>query len=394
VSRVCRAPFVFVRLEETELLEVGALLRGGTKLSPASRLVALSVLTGDESPLTPEELERLLAFPESEWADRPADDPVVDSLLERGLLLTDEDDPQLERLRRLGEQLESTQWHRHATLFHAMTRWRGVEVPELPERAELLPAPPEEYAAQFVAEFGPPPPHFYELEEPALVIDLPFDRHDTGLYATLRRRRTTRAFDPEAQLPSEQLATILDTVFGCYGTTELQGDSLALKKTSPSAGSLHPIEVYPLLLRIAGIEPGLYHYRTRDHALERVEALDDEEASSLATRFVAGQTYFAGAQALFLLTARFYRSFWKYRRHERAYSTLLLDAGHLSQTLYLVAAELGLGAFVTAAINGADIEERLGLDPVVEGAIAVCGAGVRAAGRSELEPEYEPYEPR
>jgi nitroreductase len=78
-----------------------------------------------------------------------------------------------------------------------------------------------------------------------------------------------------------------------------------------------------------------------------------------------------------------------------------MDAAHLSQTFYLVATELGLGPFVTAAINGSDIEEDLGLDGVSEGAIAICGCGVPARGTRSLEaevldlsPEYLPYTPR
>jgi nitroreductase len=70
-----------------------------------------------------------------------------------------------------------------------------------------------------------------------------------------------------------------------------------------------------------------------------------------------------------------------------------MDAAHLSQTFYLVCADLGLGAFVTAAINGANIEERLGLDGFGEGALAVCGCGVPAGGASPLEPEFLPYIP-
>jgi nitroreductase len=71
-----------------------------------------------------------------------------------------------------------------------------------------------------------------------------------------------------------------------------------------------------------------------------------------------------------------------------------MDAAHLSQTLYLVAAELGLGAFVTAAINAANIDERLGIDGCSEGALAVSGCGRRAAERSPLEPAFAPYVPR
>jgi SagB-type dehydrogenase family enzyme len=95
-----------------------------------------------------------------------------------------------------------------------------------------------------------------------------------------------------------------------------------------------------------------------------------------------------------ILTARFPRSHWKYRRHQKAYATILMDAAHLSQTLYLVAADLGLGAYVTAAINSVQVDERLGIDGIEEGAIAICGFGHRVPGRHKLEPRFEPYVPR
>jgi len=71
--------------------------------------------------------------------------------------------------------------------------------------------------------------------------------------------------------------------------------------------------------------------------------------------------YLSRAHVLFLLVARFERTLWKYRWHPKIYSALLMEAAHFSQTLYLVAAELGLGAFVTAIVNNGDVDERLGL---------------------------------
>jgi putative peptide maturation dehydrogenase len=225
-------------------------------------------------------------------------------------------------------------------------------------------------------------------------VELPLVRLDGGVFAALRHRKTTRAFDRAAALTVDELGTLLYEVFGCHGVVEVGESLTVLKKTSPSGGSLHPIEAYLLVRNVDGIDPGLYHYRTEDHALEPLESLTVDEAERLAAAFVCGQTYFATASVLFVLAARFGRTFWKYRKHQRAYGVLLLDAGHLSQTLYLVAAELGLGAFVTAAINGANIDERLGLDPFAEGTVAVCGCGRPAGEPSPLEPEFEPYVPR
>ena len=91
---------------------------------------------------------------------------------------------------------------------------------------------------------------------------------------------------------------------------------------------------------------------------------------------------------LAVLTARFARNHWKYRSHRKAYAGILMDAAHLSQTLQLVSTELGLGAFVTLAINARDIDDRLGLDGVAEGAVAMVGCGPRAPGRSPLELDF------
>ena len=164
-----------------------------------------------------------------------------------------------------------------------------------------------------------------------------------------------------------------------------------LKKTSASGGSLHPIEVYPLVRAVEGIEPGLYHYSVEQHGLEPIERLDAVEVEALARSFLGGQWYFSSAQVLFVMAARFDRSFWKYRDHDKAYSAILLDAGHLSQTLYLVCAELGLGAFVAGAVNDAAIDERLGLDSLAEGTLVVSGCGRPAP--SGLEPRFEPFTP-
>jgi nitroreductase len=67
-----------------------------------------------------------------------------------------------------------------------------------------------------------------------------------------------------------------------------------------------------------------------------------------------------------------------------------MDAAHLSQTLYLVCADLGLDAFVTAAVNAHNIEERLGLDGWSEGVLAMAGCGPRAEQRSPFEPKFAP----
>jgi putative peptide maturation dehydrogenase len=313
---------------------------------------------------------------------------VLRDLARKGLLVSDEDDELLTELARRDRRLCEEQWHPYAALYHFLARWRGVE---LEAAAEASPGAEEEAMRRFLARHGAPPAHFHRVDEPLGVRELPLVRRQDGLYRALASRATTRAFDRARPMSEAELSLVLYYVFGCQGMATVSPEIACLKKTSPSGGALHPIEVYLLLGNVAGVEPGLYHYRVEDHALELVQRLDEARSAELAREFTAGQGDLATAHALFLMTARFYRSFWKYRRHERAYGVVLMDAAHLSQTFYLVCADLGLGAFVTAAFNGGDVERRLGLDGYEEGAVAICGCGPPRARAHVEEAEFEPY---
>lgn len=158
-----------------------------------------------------------------------------------------------------------------------------------------------------------------------------------------------------------------------------------MKKTSPAGGGLHATEAYLLVQRAEGLAPGLYHYLPMQHALEPMRVMDAAAAATLAHGFLAGQHWFANVPVLVVMTARFDRLFWKYRRHTKAWRVVHLDVGHLSQTMYLSAADLGLGAFVTAAINDRSIEPALGLVPMQEGAIAIVGFGPRSDAPTHIE---------
>ena len=115
---------------------------------------------------------------------------------------------------------------------------------------------------------------------------------------------------------------------------------------------------------------------------------DADALASLAHQLVAGQSWFANAPVHILMAARFQRNFWKYRKHPKAWRVIQLDAGHLSQNLYLSATELGHGAFITGAINDECAERLFELDAMRTGAIAVCGFGPRS--REVKTVEFDP----
>ena len=315
---------------------------------------AFALLTGERVALTKERVAEWLAIPLDELVERDQD--WVDGLCRKGLLVSDGSDRRSAEHRRRDQALEELGWDFESAFFHLAKRAQGQVALDTPPAEQPVAALHDVKAAG--------------------VVDLPLTELDSDLSRLLVSRRTIRDFDGARGPSVDQLSALLRYVWGAYAYgRNARGDPL-LAKTSPSGGSLHPIEVYPLLVGVEGVEPGLYHYSVRSHALELLEKLTKPEIHDLADVFLAGQSWFIDAPALFVLTARFERAYSKYRRDIGVYQSVLLEAGHFSQTFYLLSTELGLGPFVTSVINHADIDNRLGLDPYREGALAICGCGV------------------
>ena len=386
MTRIRRTPYACFYAEDDPGLDVAALLRGEIP-DPCggARIVGLVVLTGRRNEITRAELDVLLSVPAASWIEADGHDAgAVSALVAKGLLLSDSEDATPRTLRARDDALRENEWNLYAALYHYMTQWSGIALSEGEEEAVELSIRSKSAARVHVAAHGTPPGAFPK-DDGKPELRLPGKKREGDFFRTLLGRRTTRSFDIETPMTVDQLDGVLQYVFGCHGYARNSGDVLCIKRTSPSGGGLHPIEAYPIITNVTGLTPGLYRYNARNHSLVMLETLDTVEAQRTATSFMCGQKYFGMAHVTFILTARFYRNHWKYRRHQKAYAGLLMDAAHLSQTLYLVGTELNLGAFVTIAINARDIEERLRIDGVSEGVLAMTGCGPRRRAASPLE---------
>ena len=196
-------------------------------------------------------------------------------------------------------------------------------------------------------------------------------------FDTLFARRTHRRF-ARGGVSLEDIATLLQSTWGVQGTLESPVFGRLARKTSPSGGARHPVEVYLMALRVDGLAPGMYHYQARDHVLE---ALPAKVSPARARRYCADQPHAGAAAALFLMTAAFPRSMWKYVRG-RAYRVVLLDAGHLGQSFCLTATRMGLAPFTTAAFEDTLVERDLGIDGIAESALYIAGVGQPAGRRA------------
>ncbi|HEY4445149.1 MAG TPA: SagB family peptide dehydrogenase [Steroidobacteraceae bacterium] len=219
-----------------------------------------------------------------------------------------------------------------------------------------------------------PQPLPFKKIDGAESMSLPLHEQESdSFFTTLNARRTRRNFSQEpASL--ESVSKLLQTTWGVQGYIESPGFGLLALKTSPSGGARHPIEVYLMALRVHGLDPGLYHYDVRDHALELISC---GATPQVARDYCADQSYVGDAAALFIMTGVFARTMWKYQ-HPRAYRVVLLDAGHLGQTFCLAATRMGLAPFSTAALKDTLIERDLGIDGISESVLYVTGIGIPA----------------
>ena len=194
------------------------------------------------------------------------------------------------------------------------------------------------------------------------------------LSAALLDRRTWRNFDP-APVTLDDLATLLRLTWGVQKRAHVRGQGPIVLKTSPSGGARHSIEAYVLARNVRGLPAGAYHY---DAARHQLVDLRRRVSSRLITRLLAKQHYYGPAAAVIVMTAVFERAMWRYP-FNRAYRSLLIEAGHLGQTFCLAATAKRLAPFCTMAFYDEKVEELLGLDGRQDSALYVVGVGSRSA---------------
>lgn len=381
--RLKRPDLLFFQLREHPRFSLENLLEGGAGVISDDEWLALAPHLDEEVPVSAAELAALGAIASGgedvEALSARFGTDVVERLVGVGLLIGDHDAHA--NLRRNEDELRRDGWWGVAALAQRFGRWRGVDV------AAIEAEQGKRTLQRMVEDNGMPPPEAVASHPRDSWHALPPPSR-TPLDDLLAGRATCRNFDPDFRLPLEDVSSLLHRVFGAQATQELAPGIVALKKNSPSGGGLHPIEAYLLVQRVDGLAPGLYHYQPVEHALETLRLLPESELATMAHELVAGQHWFANAPALLLMAARFGRNYWKYRNHSKAWKVIQLDAGHLSQNLYLTATEQGHGAFITGAINDECAERLFELDGVTVGAIAVSGFGRRADGL--LTTEFDP----
>ncbi|MGF1522276.1 MAG: SagB/ThcOx family dehydrogenase [Leptolyngbyaceae cyanobacterium] len=183
------------------------------------------------------------------------------------------------------------------------------------------------------------------------------------LVTVMAQRRSRRTYNTRRVLPLEQLSQLL---YLAHGITQKDGEL----RTIPSSGALYPLEIYPIVHRVEGLEPGLYHHAIQNHALELVKSGDLRQPLVSAG---LNQDFLGEANVCFVVSGIFQRTRWKY--HERTYRYVLMEAGHLGQNLYLAATALGLGSCCIGAFLDNPLNQLLELDGKEEAALYLITVG-------------------
>ncbi len=209
-------------------------------------------------------------------------------------------------------------------------------------------------------------PETYKKYPNAKKVKLPkvFSNQSLTVTEALKNRRSTRFFSPKP-LSMDELA------FLCWAATGVQRKEHGYDfRTAPSAGALYPIETYVAISNVEGLESGLYHYDIEGHALEELKLGDFGGALAQAA---LGQNMLADAPVVFVWTALFGRSKWKYR--QRAYRYIYLDAGHIAANLALSAVSIGLGTCQVGAFFDDETNSIIGVDGAEESVIYLSVVG-------------------
>ncbi|HDS45322.1 MAG TPA: SagB/ThcOx family dehydrogenase [Methanomicrobia archaeon] len=200
---------------------------------------------------------------------------------------------------------------------------------------------------------------------PRVELDEPDHAGGAPLWSVLEKRRSVRHFSTGEPMTKAELSQLLWAAQGV--TTVQQGYAF---RTAPSAGALYPVETYIVVNAVADVKPGVYHYAVASHELEQLRTGDFRLA---VARAALDQEMAYHAPVVFIWTAVFARSTWKYQ--QRAYRYVYLDAGHIAQNVALAAVGLGLGSCQIGALYDEDVNALVDVDGVAESVVYLTVVG-------------------
>lgn len=188
-------------------------------------------------------------------------------------------------------------------------------------------------------------------------VDLPAvdEPVDGSVLATIRARGSGRAFTTNP-LSVAELATVLRHSNAVLASAQT-GEGAFYRRAAANSGDLGSVEIFPIVLNVADVDPGIYHFDSVRHHLTEIRA---GHFGDWLREFVLFQNELSTAAVALVLTSAVGRLQTKYGI--RGYRFALLDVGHVSQNIYLVATALGVQVCASAGFIDDVVDDALGLD--------------------------------
>jgi SagB-type dehydrogenase family enzyme len=141
-------------------------------------------------------------------------------------------------------------------------------------------------------------------------------------------------------------------------------------RSYPSGGGLYPVEMYPILLHVAGVPRAVTHYDPVNHRLNVING--DVDPAAFAQALVSNDGIAESAAFAVFMSGVFERTVVKYG--DRGYRLCLLEAGHAAQNICLSAVSQGLGTLAYAGYDDDAVAQWLDIDGLNEAVVhAVFG---------------------
>ena len=264
-----------------------------------------------------------------------------------------------------------------------------------------------ETGRRFMARWSQPGDETFEsdqqkkLPQPPLVkaamretaIELPKNFEDLELnndiLSVINNRKSSRIYTQET-MSLLQLSYLLWTT---QGVKDIRGRSYATIRTVPCGGARHEFECYMLIQNVEGLEDGSYHYLPMENKIELLDTkatLEERlgmQYRDLMVATINGQLWGAKSNVIFHYSMVAYRAEWRYGI--RAHRTALIDAGHVTENLYIACSAANIGTCAIGSVNPPLCDQIFELDGVEE--FSFYGATVGMISESNAQAEKDIY---
>ena len=180
---------------------------------------------------------------------------------------------------------------------------------------------------------------------------------EDSMIANLLARQSTREFNG-VPIPISKLGFLLKLASGIKPHNlngRSQNEILRLSRFYPSGGGLYATRIYVDALNVEGLPLGIWRYNPLKHSLDLVNEapIDRDRLYNCNIKSLGSES----PSCVLLVSIKPKISVLKYKEH--AWRVLLMEVGHLSQNVLLVATGLGLVGYLQSSLSIREAQRAL-----------------------------------